>query len=250
MTIDDAWPSPPASPALRGNDVHLWRADLNQPSRVLSQLAQTLSADEHQRAERFHFDVHRHHFIVGRGFLRTVLASYLGIEPDQVQFNYGPQGKPGLQNSGGFPGLQFNLAHSHELAVLAVTQDREIGVDVEYIRPVLDMEQVAARNFSPRENVILNSLPVSERQPAFFTCWTRKEAYIKAIGEGLSRPLDQFDVSLTPGEAANLLWVAGRPEEALRWSLCELDVGAGYVAALAVEGQDLSITKWQWQSFK
>lgn len=246
--LDTLWLSPPAGLALEDDDVHVWRADLDQPEPFIRQLAGALSDDERERADRFRFDVHRNHFIVGRGLLREILGRYLNLEPGRLQFCYGQQGKPGLLNSDGDPGLRFNLAHSGQLALCAVTRNREIGVDLEYVRPVLDMDLVAERNFSPRENSVLQALPASERQLAFFNCWTRKEAYIKAIGEGLSRPLDQFDVSLAPGEPARLLWVAGNPQEASCWSLRELAVAAGYVAALAVEGQDWSLTCRQWQA--
>lgn len=248
MTADNLWLPPPAQFTLKDDDVHVWRAGLEQPEGLIRQLRQTLSAEEQERADRFRFDVHRNHFIVGRGLLREIIGRYLNVEPGRLQFCYGPQGKPGILNSDGDPGLRFNLAHSGQLALCAVTRNREIGVDLEYVRPVLDMDLVAERNFSPRENAVLQALPASERQLAFFNCWTRKEAYIKAIGEGLSRPLDQFDVSLAPGEPARLLWVAGNPQEASCWSLRELAVAAGYVAALAVEGQDWSLTCRQWQA--
>ncbi|MEK7327027.1 MAG: 4'-phosphopantetheinyl transferase superfamily protein [Chloroflexota bacterium] len=246
--LDNLWLSPPAGLVLDDDDVHVWRADLDQPEPFIRQLAGMLSDDERERADHFHFDIHRDHFIVGRGLLREILGRYLNVEPGRLQFSYGRQGKPGLLNSDGDPGLRFNLAHSGQLALCAVTRNREIGVDLEYVRPVLDMDLVAERNFSPRENAVLQALPPGERPLAFFNCWTRKEAYIKAIGEGLSRPLDQFDVSLAPGEPARLLWVAGNPQEASCWSLRELAVATGYVAALAVEGQDWSLTCRQWQA--
>lgn len=198
------------------------------------------------RAELFHFEQDRKRFIVGRGVLRTILALYLGTEPSRLQFCYGPHGKPYLADRLGDATLRFNLAHSHELALYAFTRGREIGVDLEYIRYMPGVEQIAARFFSTRENAVLHALPTSQKQEAFFNCWTLKEAYIKAIGNGLAQPLDKFDVSLAPGEPARLLSVEGAPEEASRWSLKALTPAPGYVAALAVEGHDWRLTYWQF----
>ena len=195
-------------------------------------MAQCLIEDERIRAERFNFRRDRKRFIVGRGVLRMILGRYLHIEPNRVQFSYGPHGKPYLADGDG--ALQFNLARSHELALYAFTRGREIGVDIEYFRALTDAEQIADSFFSPRENAILQALPASQRQQAFYNCWTRKEAYIKAIGKGLAQPLDQFDVSLAPGESTRLLKVEGSPEEGSRWSLYSLTPVAGYVAAVAV----------------
>jgi 4'-phosphopantetheinyl transferase len=144
--------------------------------------------------------------------------------------------------------LGFNLAHSHELALYAITRGREVGIDLERIRSNLVDEQIAERFFSPREVVVLRGLPTHRQREAFFNCWTRKEAYVKAKGQGLSIPLDQFDVSLAPGEPAALLSTQWHPQEASRWSLQKLNPGCGYVAALAVEGHDWQVKCWQWSA--
>ncbi len=138
------------------------------------------------------------------------------------------------------------MSHSHGVALYAVTRDREVGIDLEFIRRDLEVEQIAERFFSRRETATLRALPTALREYAFFLCWTRKEAYIKARGEGLSLPLDQFDVSLIPGEPAALLSTQPDSDEALRWSLQELTLASGYVAALAVEGRGWSLSCWQW----
>ncbi|MGD2016322.1 MAG: 4'-phosphopantetheinyl transferase superfamily protein [Desulfobacterales bacterium] len=148
-------------------------------------------------------------------------------------------------NSFGNDPLQFNLAHSKEIALYAFTCNREIGVDLEYIRDMPDAEKIALTTFSPLENKTLQSLPQSHRQEAFFNCWVRKEAYIKAIGDGLYHALDRFDVSLAPGEPARLLSVEGSAEQASCWFMKSLTPADGYVAALAVKGSDFCFSYWK-----
>jgi len=247
-TLDMLWFSPSANFVLSKDEVHLWRASLNQPTSLVQQLAQTLSVNEQVRADRFCFEKDRWHFIVSRGLLRTILSRYLGMEPSQLQFYYGAHNKPALAATSSSSTLQFNLSHSHELALYAVTCDREIGIDLEHIRPISNTEQIAQRFFSDREYAVLCTLPQSQKQAAFFNCWTRKEAYIKATGRGLSLPLNQFEVSLTPGEPAALLGTLGEPQEASRWSLRELTPDPEYVAALAVEGNGWQLQCFQWSS--
>ncbi|MFC1716438.1 4'-phosphopantetheinyl transferase family protein [Candidatus Poribacteria bacterium] len=246
MMVSDSVELPaPANPMLSRDDVHAWFATLEQPTLSVQRMAEVLSQDELGRADRFHFERDRRRFIVGRGLLRRLLSLYLDIEPEQLRFRYGEYGKPYLAESNDCA-LRFNLAHSHELAVYAFTLGREVGVDLEYIQDIPEMEQIAARFFSKRENDVLKSLPVDQRQEAFFNCWTRKEAYIKAIGDGLTYPLDQFDVSLTPGEPARLLNVEGNAEEVSRWKLRALTPEPAYRAALAVEGHGWRLQSWQW----
>jgi 4'-phosphopantetheinyl transferase len=208
-------------------------------------LLHLLSHDEQARANRFYLERDRRRFIVARGALRTILGRYLGVEPGQLRFRYESHGKPFLSDDLGAGELRFNLAHSNELALYAFTCGREIGIDVEYIHPVPDVEQIAARFFSVNENAALRMLPESQRLEAFFDCWTRKEAYIKALGEGLTQPLDQFQVSLIPGERAQLLSVNDVPEKVMRWSMATLSPAPGYVGALAVKGADCNIEYWQ-----
>lgn len=239
------WSFPPADLALSNNDVHVWRVSLDQPASRLQQLAQTLSADERTRAERFYFEKDRNHFIVGRGLLRTILGRYLDIEPGRLQFCYGARGKPALAETPGGSMLNFNLSHSQGLALYAVTCNREIGVDLECIRPMLEAEQIVLRFFSARENAVFRALPQSQKHEAFFHCWTRKEAYLKAIGLGLAQPLNQIEVSLAPGEPAKLLSIEGAPQESSRWSLLDLKPASGYVAALAVEGSAWHLASWE-----
>lgn len=245
MVHENYWLSPPDNLELTENEIHVWIARLDQPALHIKQLAQILSADEYQRSQRFYFKRDSERFVVCRGVLRVILSIYSGVESDQLQFRYGSHGKPYLSEN--YCSIQFNLAHSQGLALYAFILGSEIGVDLEYVRYMPDLGEIAARFLSERENSALKQLPEIQRQEAFFHCWTRKEAYIKAIGNGLAYPLDQFDVSLVPGEPARLLSVAGDPEEGSRWLLKELEPASGYIAAIAVKGQSWQFRYWQWR---
>jgi 4'-phosphopantetheinyl transferase len=250
-TPDLSWTAPPTNSTLLPDQVHVFCAVLNQPPGRLQQLSQTLSADEQQRASRFRFETDRQHFIVCRGILRTILGRYLDLEPSQLQFSYGSHRKPALApstaSSNAISGkLQFNVSHSHELALYALTLGREIGVDLEHIRPMPDAEQIAQRFFAPGEYAAFRTIPQPQKQLAFFQCWTRKEAYIKALGQGLSFPLSQFEVSLVPGEPARLLHTSGDSREAASWMLQELNPAPNYVAALAIKAKALQIQCFRW----
>jgi 4'-phosphopantetheinyl transferase len=244
-TPDHPWSPPPENPAASKDEVHVWRASLNPPASQIQALRRVLTADERARAERFYFPKHRDRFAVARGVLRTILGRYLGITPDQLQFTYNQYGKPSLTEA--HP-LRFNLSHSHTLALCAVTCDREVGVDLEHIRPDPNdnRTRIARRFFSAREVLAFEALHESLRDRAFFSCWTRKEAFIKAKGKGLSLPLGQFDVSVHPEEPAALLHTKWDPQEAALWSLQDLHPGPGYAAALAVEGAPWRLRCWQW----
>ena len=247
LTSDTPWLTPPKNLVLGDDEVHVWRAALNVHASRVQSLRRTLSADERARAERFHFEKDREHFIVARGLLRSILGRYLNVDPSQLRFSYSPYGKPSLARESGGADLCFNLSHAGGLALYAVTRGRDIGIDVESIATDSANELVAERFFSIQEVAALRALPENMQSLAFFNCWTRKEAYIKARGEGLSLPLDQFDVSLAPGGPVALLNTAGNPQEASRWSLRELTPGAGYVAALATEGDSWELRCWQWR---
>ena len=210
----------------------------------MQRLWYTLAADERQRAERYIFQKDRTHFVVARGLLRVLLGCYLRQEPLHLRFIYGPHGKPALATDTGGVALRFNVSHSHGLALYAITRGREVGVDAERIRPAVVQEKVAERFFSPREVAVLRALPTPLQARAFFACWTRKEAYIKATGDGLTLPLDQFDVSLAPGEPAALLRTAWDPKEAAHWALQDLAPAPGYRAAVAVAGHAWRLTCW------
>ncbi len=218
---------------LAKDEVHIWRAGLEVND--IQSLQQTLSIDEGKRAERFRFQKDRKHFIVARGFLRKILSRYLGASPSDLHFCYGANGKPALTKAFDGDKLKFNLSHSHGVALYAITLNRNIGVDIERIRIDFDCEQIAQQFFSPREKAILAKLPNNIKHEAFFTCWTRKEAYIKANGQGISLPLEQIDVTFAPGEPAALLDAKWDSQEARRWSLQNIVINQNYAAAVAVE---------------
>jgi 4'-phosphopantetheinyl transferase len=226
---------------LQPDEVHVWLADLDHPS--ADSLKSLLTEDEIIRAERFHFEKDKKHYIVARALLRKLLAAYLGTTAGELRFNYAEKGKPalaGVENSL----LNFNLAHSHAKAIYAFSRGRELGVDLEFIRKDFGSEEIAERFFSPGEIAALKNVPPELTKEAFFHCWTRKEAYIKARGEGLSMPLDVFDVSLLPGEPAALLRNHKEPAEVTRWSMQSVPVPDGYVAALVVEGHSLKLKRF------
>jgi 4'-phosphopantetheinyl transferase len=226
-----------APPAFLRDGVHLWRLALDGAASAPT-LLPLLCAEERVRADRFHFARDRYRFIVTRGALRCILAHYLDLAPQDVRFRYGSHGKPALDPAQNGADLRFNLSHTDGLALLAVAPGRELGVDVERIRKGIAQEEIAERFFARAEVADLRALPADSQDDAFYACWTRKEAYLKARGEGLSIPLDQFTVTLVPGEPAALLHVVLDPEEVKRWSLHDLDAGPGYRAALLVEGHD------------
>jgi len=215
-------------------EVHLWRIALDLSPAQLAELAGVLSPEEQERARRFHFRQDRNRFIAARGRLRTVLGGYAGIAPEQIRFQYSARGKPSLAGTG--RDVRFNLAHSRDLALLAVTLQREVGVDVEFIRPEPQEDKLAEHFFSPRETTALRSLPVADQPRAFFNCWTRKEAFLKAMGEGLPFGLNRFTVSLRPGEPAALLEAPAEAGDVSRWSLRHLEPAPGCVGAVAVAG--------------
>ncbi len=186
-----------------------------------------LSGEERERAARFHFERDRGRYTVCRSVLRELLAGYLDAAPEGIEFRYGPAGKPELTEGS----LRFNVSHSHDLALIAMARERELGVDIERVRAGVEREGIAERFFSPGEVAELRAVAVEERDEAFFRCWTRKEAYVKARGGGLSIPLDSFDVTLGRERA-----VLSRAVDAKRWTLTTLDPAPGYAAALVVEG--------------
>jgi 4'-phosphopantetheinyl transferase len=222
--------------ALPEDEVHLWQIELATVAPAEQRWKQILSEDERSRAARFHFSQDRQYFTATRALLRMILGSYLDSNPSELVFQYSEKEKPSLHPCSSGEQWEFNVSHSGSIAMLAFSRGRTLGVDVEQLRDNFDHEAIARRFFSEEEQRQLAALSPSEQYHAFFRCWTRKEAYIKAQGIGLSLPLHQFDVSLKPGDVNALL--ATRPDhsEAARWSLREVPAGDGYVAALCVRG--------------
>lgn len=222
------WSEPPVLLTLPIGEAHVWRTRLDQPPERVDEFLRTLDDEERTRVSRFHFEKHRRNFVVGRGVLRLLLSRYLGTQPEDVRFEYGAQGKPVLGGEHRAAWLRFNASHSGEMALYAFVRDCDVGVDVEVIKGDFATEEIAERYFSAPEIEALRALPLMEKPAAFFRFWTRKEAYIKAIGTGLSHPLDQFDVTLP---------IVG-------WSMFDLDVSEGYCAALAVGGLVKTVEQW------
>jgi len=239
------WLSPPKELRLDEGEVHVWRAALEFAPDQVQSFLKILSTDEISKTRRFYFENDRRHSIAARGLLRTILGRYLKTDPRCLRICYKLYGKPALVGTSGHNTYNFNLSHSHGLFLLAITLGREIGIDVEYIRPESAGEEIAERFFAPNEIAKLRSLPTDQKVEAFFKCWTRKEAYIKAKGEGLSMPLDQFEVSLSPDEPAALLHPVSFREPP-DWSLEEVYPGPGYTGALVVQGLASQLKYWQW----
>jgi len=243
------WPSPNATPELASDEIHVWRASLPEGRPDLQLLESTLSQDERTRAARFILERDRNRFIAARGILRDLLGKYLQRTPQAIEFVYGPRGKPALAGDRSRPRISFNLSHSHGLAMIAIGREREVGIDVELIRPEVATEDIAKRYFSVNEVDELSKLPADVRTEAFFLCWTRKEAYIKAKGDGLHISLDSFDVSLSPGGAVTLSGV-----DDSRWRIESfvpiLTADPKYVAAVAAEGKDWSMRHFCWKQLQ
>jgi 4'-phosphopantetheinyl transferase len=240
---------PPRSPGsgleLGPGEIHVWSIPLDPVPERVESLGRVLSADEWERARRFRFDKHRRQYVVGRGALRTLLAAYLGTRPEAVTFSYGPRGKPFLAPPLDDRGLQFNLSNSDELALAGFVRGREIGVDVELLRPMNDCEEIAERFFSESERKVLRTIPFPAKQEAFFNCWTRKEAYLKAVGEGLAAPLDSFDVTLALGEPPRMLTLNGDAGRAAPWFFHHLRPADDYLGAIAIEGGTWEVRTWE-----
>lgn len=211
-------------------EVQVWGIWLTGSDASLAYYRSTLSPEELQRADRFRFENLRHSYTRSRGSLRLLLAHYLGCPPNQIELTCRPKGKPILRDSSR---IDFNASHSGEMAIYAFTVGCEVGIDVEKLRKLDEPESIATRFFSMAEASELLSLTPEERGPAFFRCWTRKEAYVKAIGEGLSIPLDRFQVTLLPGVPARLVQLAGDMGKAADWTLDHLELAPGYLGALA-----------------
>ena len=243
MREQSIWRPPPDLLKLGPKDVHIWRAVLEQPPESVAQFRKLLSDDEISRADRFHFERDRRHFTVARGVLRTLLSRYLLTAPEELRFSYSEYGKPSLESAS----LKFNLAHSGGIALYAFTTVGEVGIDIEFMRPEFTGDDIARRFFSATEVDALNRLPETARQQAFFDCWSRKEAFIKAKGLGLSLGLDQFDVTLTPDEPPAVLRTAWDEVEASRWCLRAIEVGEQHAAAFALSEHDWEASYWQFE---
>lgn len=239
------WTMPPIDRTLHHDEVHVWLAEYNTFRSQIPDLHLLLNVEEAKKAAQFYFEKDRRRFIVTHGLLRKLLAGYTNIPAAQLNFHHNAYGKPELSDQPQKATLHFNLSHSHELIVYAFTYAGDIGVDIEYMRADIEYEQLTRRYFSPFENVELRRLPLSQCQQAFFNCWTRKEAYIKARGLGLSLALDSFDVTVRPDDPVKLLASRENAQEANRWLFASLPMSPQYAGTVIAEGHDWHMHCWQ-----
>ena len=238
------WLNVPDNLILSEEEVHIWRADLEVDECFQSSLLKHLSPDEKNRAGKFRFAKDRCNFVAARGILRLLLGKYLEIKPAEISFQYSKFGKPGIANNNS---LQFNISHSQNIALFAFTKRFNIGVDVEFVNPSIEVKDIATNFFSTNEIMNLLALPEKQQALGFFNCWTRKEAFIKAVGEGLSFPLDKFEVSLEPDKPAELLATHWEPEAVSKWSMYSMSPAANFVGCLAIEGLVEQVKFWNWR---
>lgn len=230
---------PARSFQLTSDEVHTWCVSLDLPPEMCARLEATLTGDERNRSARFRFERDRQRFIVAHGVLRDLLGRYLEIQPGQITFAYNAFGKPDLSPEFGSR-LTFNLSHSADRALIAIAADSSVGVDLEYIQTQTESADIARHFFSSTEVDHLNALPSHLYAEAFFSCWTKKEAYLKACGDGLAMPLNSFSVPLTTDPAPT-------PVNLYGWSLYTLRPAPGYAGALVIEGTGWRLRQWQWK---
>lgn len=220
------------------NEIHIYRINLKKFDNCIDEPAVLLSADEISKAGNYKFEKDRFTYTACRKFLRKILSGYVSESPDMINFSYSEHGKPFLRDSP----VKFNLAHSNFQVVYAVSIDTEVGIDIEYKKKIPDAFHIAERFFSQYEKDDLKKVAGEKTEEVFYNCWTRKEAFIKATGKGLSMPLDEFSVSILPGEKPELLWLKSNPEDVKEWSLFDIHVSTDYKASLAVRKKGLRIT--------
>jgi 4'-phosphopantetheinyl transferase len=238
------WSPGPADLRLAPGEVHVWSAVLERPPEIVARDLAVLSDDERERAARMRSPHVRSELIHSRATLRTLLGRYLDCDPRRIRFRHGPQGKPELADCPGSSPLHFNVSHSHGVALFAITARGPVGVDVEQLRPFANDLGLAERYFSSAEFQALRALDGERRRLAFFHTWTRKEAFLKATGGGISFGLERVEVTILPDESSRVLRLDGDEGRAARWSLSSLTPLAGYVGALALEDRDFRLACW------
>ena len=240
------WPRQSTVPSLAGTDVHIWAVPLRVDDARLAALRALLTPDEVAKAERIVVPGKREQSIVARGALRSLLVEYTGVPASDLRFDYEEKGRPFLRDAS--LATSFNVTHSGDLALVAVTREGVIGVDVEQIDPKVELLAIGERFFSASEHAQLASCSEADQPLAFFRCWTRKESYLKARGTGLHTPLDQFEVTLLDGEPPRLVETRFDPEDAARWTLTELNPAPGYPGALCADRGERRIAAFFWSA--
>jgi 4'-phosphopantetheinyl transferase len=245
--VDTIWHSQARFTPLQENEVHIWLANLDLEIFALPKYLRDLSLGERSRAQRLRFDHDRRRFVLAKGLLRQLLGGYLKLEPHDVQFTNGPSGKPELsrrlleQHQ-----VQFNQAHSGNIGIFAFCKNRRVGIDVEEVRVFPDIEQIAEMLFSPHELELFRALPDSEKKSTFFRAWTHKEAFVKALGKGLTLPLSHFEVSSVGAHLARIVQNHDHPPRHLEWYVREIPVSPHFAAAVCVEGEGWRLRCWKW----
>jgi 4'-phosphopantetheinyl transferase len=245
MAMLDAYVRPDGHPQLDADAVHVWRVRINPAPRALATMAQSLSADERNRADRFHFEPDLQRYIAARATLRRLLGEYAAVTPAELAFRYGARGKPDVEAPAEARAIQFNVSHRSDFALMAFTRGREVGIDIEYLREVPEALTIARNHFTAAETRLLeNALAGTTGRDCFFRLWTRKEAVIKAVGTGLSMPLAEFDVSSTAerGDAWHVVQVPSRP--VVTWAVRDLRPAEEYRGALCVAGTSADASFW------
>ena len=230
---------------LEQNQVHIWRVNIDNPTLNLDDLfSDVLSDDERKRVDRLKSEKDKRRFIVSRGLLRENLGNYIGTEPSDITFTYNKYGKPGLKPEHNLGNIKFNVSHSANLAIYAISQNREVGIDLEYIREVRTADKIIKRFFTQQETDFYYSQPENKKKLAFFTLWTRKEAYSKARGMGIGLPSKEFDLNLAPTTVTSTT----NTKAESKWSLVDIEIDEDYLAALATEGKDIEICRFEFKT--
>jgi len=240
------WPLPPKNLALANDELDIWAAQLDQQADRIEAHLSTLSEHEKARASAFRFQIDRNRFICSHGILRAILGRYLELDPHQLQFNYGSRGKPELAGLSEANALHFNMTHSEGLGVFACTRACPVGVDVERVRAIRDEQEVANLCFASRESEALSKLDGYQKMIGFYNLWTRKEAWLKATGQGICDSLRSLEVSLLPGEPARIISICGNEKEGDLWSLVDLSPATDFKATVAFAEKNLKIRSWGW----
>jgi 4'-phosphopantetheinyl transferase len=228
--------------------IHIWTASLEQDDKIISLLIRMLSGDEIDKAYSYRFQKDTRNQIASRGILRSILGFYLSVDPRDLKFEYGKNGKPYLTTSSSDKQILFNVSHSGNRVVYAFSENHEIGIDIEIIREIPEISLIADKYFSKYEIGILNSLPAGSHKEAFFNCWTRKEAFIKASGDGFLKPLDAFDVPFESSESEGILKIDGSRDEAELWTLKGFNAAPGYASAFAIKKIKTTEIYYSWDN--
>ena len=246
IRLNGQWKSTPEDYRMDTNAVHVWRAYFELALVSNRKFVESISEEETERAQRFVRQSDRDRYVFAHGMLRSILGTYVGCAPQKLLFADNQYHKPFLEESANRNDLQFNLSHSEDLTLIAVSRGTAVGIDVERMRRIPDALQIVNRFFSLDERRYLNSLPPAEFEEGFFACWTAKEAFLKGIGKGLSHPLENFSIILSNGESVGLVNNGDDSVNAYSWKIVRLSPGPDYAGALAVEGLRSEVKYFEW----